>query len=334
MSTATRAADAPDKPTDVPKRSWLQTLRRTVKEFQADNLTDWAAALTYYTVLALFPALAALISIVGLVGDPVTTTNTLLDIVGQLGSADTVRTLREPIENLTKNSGTAGIALIVSLALALWSASGYVGAFMRADNAIYEVEEGRPFWKLRPLQMLVTLFIILLVAIVALALVATGPVAQAVGDAIGLGGTAITLWSIAKWPVLLLVVILIFAVLYHLSPNVKLPGFRWVSPGAVVAIVVWIVASALFAFYVANFGSYDKTYGTFAGVILFLLWLWITNLAILLGAELNAELERSREIEAGIPGAEREIQLEPRSEPKDKKTAEDIAAEEVRAHRA
>jgi membrane protein len=334
MSTAPRPADAPDRPTDVPRRSWLTTLRRTIKEFQADNLTDWAAALTYYTVLALFPALAALISIVGLVGDPVTTTNTLLDIVGQLGSANTVDALREPIENLTSNSGAAGIALIASLALALWSASGYVGAFIRADNAIYEVEEGRPFWRLRPLQMLVTLIIILLVALVALALVATGPVAQAVGDAIGLGSTAITVWNLAKWPVLLLVVILIFAILYHLSPNVKLPGFRWVSPGAVVAIVVWIVASALFAFYVANFGSYDKTYGTFAGVIIFLLWLWITNLAVLLGAELNAELERSREIEAGVPGAEREIQLEPRSEPKDKKTAEDIAAEEVRARRA
>jgi membrane protein len=334
MSTASRAADAPDKPTDVPKRSWLTTLRRTIKEFQADNLTDWAAALTYYAILALFPALAALVSIIGLVGDPVTTTNTLLDIVGQLSGPGAVENLREPIENLTSNRSGAGIALIVSLALALWSASGYVGAFIRADNAIYEIEEGRPFWKLRPLQIVVTLVVIILVALVALALVATGPVAQAVGDAIGLGSTAITVWNIAKWPVLLLVVITIIAILYHASPNVKLPGFRWVSPGAVLAVVTWIVASALFAFYVANFGSYDKTYGTFAGVIVFLLWLWITNVAILLGAELNAELERSREIEAGVPGAEREIQLEPRSEPKDKKTAEDIAAEEVRGRRA
>jgi membrane protein len=333
MSTASRTADGPDTPTDVPKRSWLTTLRRTIKEFQADNLTDWAAALTYYAILALFPALAALVALLGLVGDPATTTTTLLDIVRQIAPQQ-VDQLEQPIADLTAKRSAAGLALIVSLALALWSASGYVGAFIRADNAIYEVEEGRPFWRLRPLQMLVTLVVIILVALVALALVATGPVAQAVGDAIGLGSTAITVWNIAKWPVLLLVVVTIIAILYHASPNVKLPGFRWVSPGAVLAVLTWIVASALFAVYVANFGSYDKTYGTFAGVIIFLLWLWITNLAILLGAELNAELERSREIEAGVSGAEREIQLEPRSEPKDKKTAEDIAAEEVRARRS
>jgi membrane protein len=319
MSTATRAADAPDKPTDVPKRSWLTTLRRTIKEFQADNLTDWAAALTYYAILALFPALAALVSILGLVGDPVTTTNTLLDIVRQI-APEQVAQLEQPIADLTSKRSAAGVALIVSLALALWSASAYVGAFIRADNAIYEVEEGRPFWRLRPLQIVVTLVVIVLVALVALALVATGPVAQAVGDAIGLGSTAITVWNIAKWPVLLLVVITIIAILYHASPNVKLPGFRWVSPGAVVAVLTWIVASALFAFYVANFGSYDKTYGTLGGMIALLVWFWISNLAILFGHQLNAERERSLEIEEGRPRAEREIQLEPRDEPKQQKT--------------
>jgi len=333
MSTAARRADGPDTPTDVPKRSWLQTLRRTIKEFKDDNLTDWAAALTYYAVLSLFPALIALVSIVGLVGDPATVTRTLLDIVSKL-SPTAVDSLRGPIEEITSNRGGAGIGLVVGLAAALWSASNYVGAFIRADNAIYEVGEGRPFWKLRPLQIVVTVVMVLLVAIVALALVISGPVAQAVGEAVGLGDTAITVWNIAKWPVLLVVVLLMFAILYHTSPNVKLPGFRWVTPGGVVAVVTWIVVSALFAVYVSNFGSYDKTYGSLAGVVVFLLWLWITNLAILLGAEMNAELERSREIQAGVPGAEREIQLEPRSEPKDKKTAEDLAAEEVRARRA
>jgi membrane protein len=333
MSTSVRDADAPDTPTEVPKGSWVNVLRRTLKEFKDDNLTDWAAALTYYGLLSLFPAMAALISIIGLVGDPQTTTQTLLDIVRQL-SPDAVRTLDQPINDLTKNRGSAGLALIVGLALALWSASGYIGAFIRADNAIYEKDEGRPFWKLRPMQMLVTLVIVLLLAAVLLALVATGPVAKAVGENIGLGDTAITVWNIAKWPVLLAMVIVILAILYHTSPNVKQPGFRWISPGAVVAVVIWIVASALFGLYVANFGSYDKTYGTFAGVIVFLLWMWLTNLAILFGAELNAELERSREIQAGVRGAEREIQLEPRSEPKDKKTAEDLAADEVRNRRA
>jgi membrane protein len=334
MSTSVREADAaPDTPTEVPKQRWVGTLKRTLKEFQDDNLTDWAAALTYYTMLSLFPALAALVSVVGLVGDPATTTRTLLDIVGQL-SPQAVETLREPIENITSNRGGAGLALIVGLAVALWSASGYVGAFIRADNAIYEKPEGRPFWKLRPLQILVTLVMVVLLAIVLLAVVATGPVAKAVGENIGLGDTAITVWNIAKWPVLLAMLMLMLGILYHTSPNVKLPGFRWISPGAVVAVIVWIVASALFAFYVTNFGSYNKTYGTFAGVIIFLLWIWLTNLAILFGAELNAELERSREIQAGVRGAEREIQLEPRSEPKDKKSAEDIAADEVRARRA
>jgi membrane protein len=330
MSTA--ASRAPETPTDVPKRSWLQTLRRTIKEFKDDDLTDWAAALTYYAVLSLFPALIALVSIVGLVGDPATVTRVLLDIVSKL-SPTAVDSMRRPIEEITSNRGGAGLALIVGLAAALWSASNYVGGFIRADNAIYEVEEGRPFWKLRPLQIVVTLVLVLLVAIVALALVVSGPVAQAVGEAVGLGDTAITVWNIAKWPVLLLFVLLLIAILYHASPNVKLPGFRWITPGSVLAVVAWIVASALFAIYVSNFGSYDKTYGSLAGVIVFLLWLWITNIAILLGAELNAELERSREIEAGVPGADREIQLEPRSEPKERKTAEDLAAEEAQSRR-
>jgi membrane protein len=330
MSTA--ASRAPEAPTDVSRRSWVQTLRRTVKEFKDDDLTDWAAALTYYAILSLFPALIALVSIVGLVGDPATVTRVLLDIVGKL-SPTAVDSMREPIEEITANRGGAGIGLIVGLAAALWSASNYVGAFIRADNAIYEVEEGRPFWKLRPLQMVVTLVLVLLVAIVALALIVSGPVAQAVGEAVGLGDTAITVWNIAKWPVLLLFVLLLIAILYHASPNVKLPGFRWITPGSVLAVLAWIVASALFAIYVSNFGSYDKTYGSLAGVIVFLLWLWITNIAILLGAELNAELERSREIEAGIPGADREIQLEPRSEPKERTTAADLAAEEAQSRR-
>jgi membrane protein len=332
MSSSAPARPSPDTPTDVPKRRWLATLRRTQKEFKEDNLTDWAAALTYYSVLALFPALIALVSIIGLVGDPKATTNTLLDIVRQL-SPDSVKTLQGPIQDITANRSNAGIGLIVGIGLALWSASGYVGAFIRADNAIYEVEEGRPFWKLRPLQVFVTLVMVIVLAIVLLALVATGPVAKAVGQNIGVGDTAITVWNLAKWPILLGMVLVILAVLYHASPNVKLPGFRWISPGAVVAVIAWIVASALFALYVGNFGSYNKTYGTFAGVIVFLLWMWITNLAILFGAELNAEIERSREIEAGMRGAEHGIQLEPRSEPKDKKTAEDLAAEEVQARR-
>ncbi|HSD80434.1 MAG TPA: YihY/virulence factor BrkB family protein [Solirubrobacteraceae bacterium] len=306
----------PDDPTDVGARGWWATIKRTVKEFKEDNITDWAAALTYYGVLSLFPALIALVSIVGLVGDPQKVTDTLLEIVGSLGPSSATDTFRGPIEQITTNRGGAGLALVLSLAAALWSASGYIGAFMRASNAIYEVDEGRPFWKLRPLQIFVTLVMVMLTAIVTMSLIVSGPVAKAVGDAIGLGDTAVTVWNVAKWPVLLVIVMGMLAVLYHVSPNVRLPSIKWISPGSVFAVVIWIVASVLFAFYVANFGSYNKTYGSLAGVIVFLLWLWITNIAILLGAEMNAELERTREIEAGEPGADERIQLPPRAEPK------------------
>jgi membrane protein len=308
---------APDAPTDIPKRSWLDTVKRTVREFKDDNLTDWAAALTYYAVLSVFPALIALLSIVGLVVDPATVTRVLTDTISALGPQSAIDTFKQPIEEISRNQSTAGIGLIVGLAGALWTASGYVGAFIRASNAIYEIEEGRPFWKLRPLQILVTLIEVLLLAIVVLGLIVSGPVAEAVGGAVGLGDTAVTVFQIAKWPVLLVMVMVMLAILYYSAPNAKLPGFKWISPGSVLAVVVWLIASALFALYVANFSSYDKTYGALGGVVVFLVWMWITNIAVLLGAELNAELERSRELTAGQP-AEEEIQLPPRQAPKEK----------------
>jgi membrane protein len=298
------------------KRTWLGTVKRTVREFRDDNLTDWAAALTYYAVLSLFPAFIALISILGLVVDPQTITRVITDVVSQLGPPSAVDTFREPIEQIANNRSAAVLGLILGVATALWTASGYVGAFMRASNAIYEREEGRPFYLLRPLQILVTLVLVLMAALVVLSLVATGPVAKAIGDAVGLGDAAVTAWNIAKWPVLLAVVMLMLAILYWSSPNAKPAGFRWISPGAVLAVLVWIAGSVAFAFYVANFSSYNKTYGALAGVIVFLVWMWLTNVAVLLGAELNAETERGREIEEGVPGAEEEIQAPYRRVPK------------------
>jgi membrane protein len=314
-----RSGRRPEGPAHPRKGSLVQTLKRTATEFSEDNLTDSAAALTYYAVLSIFPALLAMVSLVGLVGDPATITRVLTDIVSSIGPASAVEPLRGPIEGLTKSSGTAGILLIVGIASALWTASGYVGAFMRASNVIYEVEEGRSFIKLRPLQMLVTLVLVILLALVLIAVVLTGPIASAVGDAVGLGDAAVTAWNIAKWPVLLVTVVLMIALLYYASPNAKLRGFKSILPGAALAVVVWLIASAAFAFYVANFGSYNKTYGTLGGIIIFLVWLWITNVAILLGAELNAERERTRQLKHDIPEAERELQVEERSEPKEKK---------------
>jgi membrane protein len=302
----------PDAPTDLSKRTWYGVLKRTVTEFKEDDCTDWAAALTYYGVLAMFPALIALTSLISLVGDPKKTTDALLGIVDALGPSSAVDTFAKPVQQVAQ-SQSAGFALLLGLATALWSASGYVGAFGRAANAVYEVEEGRPFYRLRPLQLLVTLVCILLLAVVALALVVTGPVAGAVGDAIGVGNAAVLAWDIAKWPVMAVVVSFIFSLLYYATPNVRQPKFRWFTLGGFIALIVWMLASAGFAFYVAHFSSYNKTYGALAAVIVFLVWLWISNVAVLFGAEFNAELERGRELAAGMTDAEETIQLPPRS---------------------
>jgi membrane protein len=292
------------------------TLKRTLKEFSEDNLTDWAAALTYYGVLALFPALIALLSIIGLLTDPQKLSDALTAVVPQ----QSARTLTPVIEQIAGNTDAAGIGLIVGLAAAIWSASGYVGAFTRAANVVYETPEGRKIWKLKPLQLLVTLIGILFAAVIVAMLVLSGPVVDAIASAVGIGETGKTIWSVVKWPVVLVVLALMIAVLYYSTPNVKLRGFKWVSPGAAVAIVVAIVASALFAFYVANFGSYNKTYGALAGVVVFLIWFWLINVALLFGIELDAEIERTKELKEGIPRAEKEIQLDARAEPKRQQT--------------
>lgn len=294
------------------------TFKRAIREFKEDGLTDWAAALTYYGVLALFPALLALVSLVGIFGDPTTTTQNVMQIVSQIAPGAATEALAGPIQGITSNPGASLITLIIGLVAALWSASGYVGGFARASNVLYETVEARPIWKLRPLQMLVTLIMLILIVIAALAVVVTGPLAEAVGSVIGAGSTAVTIWSIAKWPVIVLFVITMISVLYYASPNAKPRGFKSVMPGAAFAVVVWLVASLLFGFYVANFGSFNKTYGTLGGVIIFLVWLWITNVAILLGAEINAERERTTQLSEGQAGAEREIQMSPREEPKEK----------------
>ncbi len=315
-------ADGSDfAPTGVERETGLwPTVKRTAREFQEDNLTDWAAALTYYGLLALFPALIALVSIVGLVANPESTTRTLTDIVTRLGPDSAASTFAGPIRQVTESRGTAGFALVVSTLVALWSASGYLGAFIRASNVIYETREGRPFWKLRPLQLAMTLVLVLLLAVMALGVVLTGPIVSDVADPIGVSGTAVTIWGYVKWLVIAAVFLLIIAFIYYASPNVKQRGFRWITPGAVVALVVWLLASAGFGIYVSQFGSYNKVYGSLAGVVIILIWMWITNVAILFGHELNAERERDIQLQEGLPGAEQEIQLEPRDAPRRPRT--------------
>ncbi|WP_263998856.1 YihY/virulence factor BrkB family protein [Mycobacterium yunnanensis] len=297
----------PDSPTDLTKPSLWFALRKTAREFSTDQCTDLAAALTYYAVLSIFPALVVVVSLLGVFGQGKSTTDAILQIVADLGPSSAVDVLRGPIEQLVQ-SPSAGTTLVIGIVGALWSASGYIGAFGRAMNRIYEIEEGRPVWKLRPLQLLLTLVGLVVVAAAAFLLAVTGPLARAIGDTIGLGSATVTVWNIARWPALLVLVTLAVAILYYATPNIKQPKFRWVSVGAAAAIVVWILASLGFGLYVSNFGSYNKTYGTLAGVIVFLLWLWITNLALLFGAELDSELERGRQLQAGLP-AERDLQL-------------------------
>ena len=300
---------APEGPSDLNAGSWFSVLKRTVREFREDALTDWAAALTYYAVLAIFPALIVLVSTLGLIGD--SATDPLIENLDQVAPGPAREIFTDAIRNLQSSQGSAGVLFLVGLAGALWSASGYVAAFMRASNAIYEIEEGRPIWKTLPVRLGLTVALLVLVAVSAIAVVLTGGLAEEVGDLIGLGSTAVTVWDIAKWPVLLVVVSFMFALLYWAAPNVKQPGFRWISPGGLLAVLLWVIASAAFAFYVSNFGSYNKTYGALGGVIVFLVWLWISNIAVLLGAEFNAEAERGRAIEAGQP-AEQEPFMEPR----------------------
>lgn len=315
-----------DSPAALTKPSVFYAARKTVREFSADECTDLAAALTYYAVLALFPAMIALMSLVGLVGQGPKTVDTLVGILSDVGAGPVADTLEPTLQTLSRTPG-AGIALILGLAGTLWSASGYVGAFGRAMNRIYQTGEGRPIWKLRPVMLLLTLVLVVLCALALLALIVSGPVATSIGSALGLGSTVVLVWQIAKWPVLLILVVAIVAFLYQWTPNVRQPKLRWISIGALVAIVAWILASAAFGFYVANFGSYNKTYGALAGVIVLLLWLWITNLALLFGAELDAELERGRQLQAGIP-AEETIQLPARDttgiDKAEKKRAKDI----------
>jgi membrane protein len=292
--------------------SLWDVLKRTVREFREDNLTDWAAALTYYGILSIFPALIVFVSIIGLIGEPVT--EPLLDNIGAFAPSEAKDILVQAVQGLEDSRGGAGLLAIVGIAGALWAASGYVAAFIRAANVVWDVEEGRPVWKTLPLRIGVTAVLIVLLVVSALIVVFTGPLAERAGDVIGVSDVVVTVWDIAKWPVLILLVALMLAILYYAAPNVRQPGFRWITPGAILAVAVWIVASAAFALYVANFGSYNKTYGSLGAVVIFLVWLWLTNVAVLLGAELNAELERRRQIEKGVP-PEQEPFLPPRDKP-------------------
>ncbi|MFG2987219.1 YihY/virulence factor BrkB family protein [Streptomyces sp. NPDC048258] len=301
---------APDQLTELPRRSWKAVLRGTVKEFKDDELADRAAALTYYGVLALFPALLVLVSLLGIAGE--SATKQVLDNLQKLAPGSARDVVSDAVQQLQGHSGVGSLLAVVGLVVAVWSASGYIAAFIRASNAVYDMPEGRPVWRVLPLRLALTVTLMVLACASALIVVFSGSLARQAGTALGIGDTALTVWSIAKWPVLVLLVTIMIAILYWAAPNAKGRGFKWVTPGSLLALAIWMAASAGFAFYVANFASYNKTYGTLAGVIIFLVWLWITNLAILLGLEFDAEMARQRAIAGGLPEDE-----EPYVEPRD-----------------
>jgi len=304
---------APDRPAKLPGQAWKAVLRRTAKEFADDELPDRAAALTYYSVLSIFPAILVLVSLLGVTG--ASATREVLNNIQRLAPGSARDILHSAVEQLQHSSTTGGILVVVGLAAAVWSASGYVAAFIRTSNAVYDLPEGRPIWKLTPLRLGLTILLMIMLAASALIVVFTGPLAERAGETIGLGDAAITAWSIAKWPVLVLLVVMMIALLYWAAPNVRGRGFRWITPGSLLAMLIWMLVSAGFAGYVANFASYNKTYGTLGGVIVFLVWLWLTNLAILLGLEFDAELARERAIAGGHPQ-----EKEPYAEPRDTRT--------------
>jgi membrane protein len=321
----------PDSPKDIRPTSWKYALRKTIREFISDECPDIAASLTYYAVLSIFPAVIALVSLLGVFGGGREATRTILGIVQDLAPGSVTEVIRGPLEQFSTSSG-AGWGLVVGLVVAVWSASRYVSAFSRAMNRIYEIEEGRPFWKLKPLQVLLTAVAIVVMLVIILILVVSGPVATGIGDALGIGEVARTVWAIAKWPLLAAAVVFLVALLYYATPNAKQPKFRWMSMGALLALVVLVVASCLFGLYLATFASFDKTYGPLGGVIIFLLWLWIADLSLLLGAEFDAELERVRQLQAGI-AAEENIQLPPRDTKKSAKAADAETTDRRRGRR-
>jgi membrane protein len=305
--------DAPGKPTglhQISARSWSYVVRRTVREFLRDDGLDLAAGLTYYAVLAVFPALIALVSLLGVLGQGPESVATILEVARRLVPEEALSVVQPVIEGLA-SSTAASLALVLGLLGALWFVSGYISAFGRAMNRIYEVPEGRPLPRLLGTTAAVTLLLGLLALCAILLLLISGPVARALGDVLGLGSEVLLLWGALKWPALALILAVVIAVLYHVTPNVRQPRFRWLSPGAALAIAVWLGGSLGFGLYVANFSNYSATYGSLAGGIVFLVWLWVSNLALLVGAELDAEIERVRELQAGIAAEER-LQLPPR----------------------
>ncbi|MEV4615935.1 YihY/virulence factor BrkB family protein [Kitasatospora sp. NPDC049258] len=283
----------------LPARVRWAALRRTARALLGDELFDRAAALTYYGVLALFPGLLLLTGLLGLAGQAAT--GQVLAALRSLAPGPAGEVLRENVGQVRGSTGAGGLFAILGALGALWSASGYVGAFIRSANAVHGIREARPLWRLTPVRLALTALLVLLLAAGAVIVVCTGPIAEQAGRALGVGDWGLRLWAVAKWPGLVLLVTLMVTVLYWAAPAVRSRGFRWISPGSVLAVALWLAASGGFALYAAYVGGYHRMYGALAGIVVFLVWLWLTNLAVLLGLGFDAELARARAARAAGP---------------------------------
>jgi membrane protein len=299
----------PSRLRSLPPAAWGRIAKRTFDQFRADGVTNLSAALTFRSVLSVFPALLALVALLGVLGQYPKTFNAILQIVGGFAPRSTVQTVSGPVREVIADKGGAGAVLGVGFAGAVWAASGYIGAFSWAANVIWEAPRGRSWYRQWPFNYAVTVVVLAVGTLIFVALAATGPVARSIGRQLGIGSTAIDIWNYAKWPALVVVVVTVIDWLYYIAPNVRPPSWRWLTPGALLAVTAWFATSLGFGYYVANFGSYNKTYGTLGAIVVFLLWLWLTNIALLLGIELNSEIERERQLRIPEPEAAERIQL-------------------------
>ncbi|MEJ6549778.1 YihY/virulence factor BrkB family protein [Corynebacterium sp. USCH3] len=302
---------------------------RSFRRFLACGCIDLAGSLTFRTLLALFPALIALVSILGLFGQSEEAVVSMLDEAEAI-VPDTAWGAVEPVLETILSTPSAGLGLLLGLVTTLWTASGYVKTFGRAMNSIYDTPEGRGLIKYNLQMYLLTAFLLVLVALGIVAFSISGPIAENIGSAVGLEQTTLRIWGTTRWIVIAIVVVLLVGLLYRTTPNIRVRGMRWISTGAVLAIGGAVLASMVFFFYVVNFGNYNATYGTLAGVVILMLWLFIVNIVLLFGAVVDSEVERVRQLKAGMP-AEKSLQLEARDTVAIEKAEDQFARDVERA---
>ncbi|WP_417510111.1 YihY/virulence factor BrkB family protein [Microbacterium sp.] len=312
-------------------RLWTFAIRRIFRAFAADGCADVGASLAFYAILALLPASMVGFSILSVLGRDEETAQISLDVVRAVAPEEAADGVADFLRELA-DLRMSGLLLASGVLLSIWAVARYVGVFARGMNRIHRVEEGRRIWALKLSQLAIAVVIIVCAVIAALFLAGSDRVAQAVGEVFGLGEVALFIWRIVRWPLLVLLVVFVVALLYYFAPNIRPSRFRWMSLGAAVAILVLAIASMAFGFYIANLSDYDRVYGPLAGVIIFALWMWIANMSLLVGVEFDRELERVRELRDGVP-AERQVQLPLRDATRIAKTVRKDSADVAEARR-